>query len=176
MLTIRPATENEYPAVREFYHSLIDAMENAEFSPGWKKDVYPAPEFLSDSIKHDELYIGVIDEAIVSSMVLNHECNDGYKKIKWSVNVEADEVLVIHALGVAPKFGKRGIAKDMVRKALDTARRRHIKVLRLDVLQGNMPAVKAYTKIGFQYMGTVQMFYEDTGWENFEMFECVLDN
>lgn len=172
MFEIRTANENEYPAVREFYHSLIDAMEYAEFRPGWEKDVYPTPDFLLDSIRNGELYVGVIDECIVSCMVLNHEYNDGYRKIKWSVDAEDADVLVIHALGVAPKFGRRGFAKDMVRKAFEAARRHRIKAIRLDVLQGNIPAVKAYTKMGFQHMGTVQMFYEDTGWTNFEMFEC----
>ena len=176
MLEIRPATETEYPAVKGFYDSLIDAMENAEFGPGWKKDIYPAPEFLIESIRSGELYIGVMDEIIVSCMILNHECNDGYKEIKWSVDAKASEVFIIHALGVAPKFGKRGIAKEMVRKALDVAYRNSVKVLRLDVLRGNTPAVKAYTKMGFQSMGMVQMFYEDTGWADFEMFECVLDD
>ena len=174
MLEIRPANQKEYPAVRVFYHDLIDAMENAEFSPGWKKDVYPAPEFLFESIRNGELYIGAIDETIVSCMVLNHKCNEGYRKIKWSVEAEDSEVFVIHALGVTPKFGKRGFAKDMVQKAFDVARQHDIHVLRLDVLQGNTPAVKAYSKMGFQHMGTVQMFYDDTGWTNFEMFECVI--
>ena len=174
MLEIRPANENEYPAVRKFYHSLIDEMENAQFGPGWKKDIYPAPEFLLESIRKGELYIGIIDAVIVSCMVLNHECNEGYKTIKWSVEVEDAGVFIIHALGVTPRFGKRGIAKEMVQRAFDVARRRNIHVLRLDVLQGNTPAVKAYSKMGFQHMGTVQMFYEDTGWTNFEMFECVI--
>ena len=176
MLEIRPATETEYPAVKGFYDSLIDEMENAEFGPGWKKDIYPAPEFLIGSIRRGELYIGVMDEIIVSCMILNHECNDGYKEVKWSVAAEDADVFVIHALGVAPKFGRRGIAKSMVQKAFDEARRRHIHVLRLDVLRGNTPAAKAYSSMGFQSMGTVQMFYEDTGWADFEMFEYVLED
>ena len=176
MLEIRPATETEYPAVKGFYDSLIDEMENAEFGPGWKKDIYPAPEFLIDSIRRGELYIGIMDKAVVSCMVLNHECNDGYKEVKWSVAAEDADVFVIHALGVTPKFGRRGIAKSMVQKAFDEARRRHIHVLRLDVLQGNTPAAKAYSSMGFQSMGTVQMFYEDTGWADFEMFEYVLED
>ena len=174
MLEIRPATETEYPAVKEFYDSLIEEMENAEFAPGWKRDIYPAPDFLIDSIQNDELYIGIANNTIVSCMVLNRECNDGYKKVKWAVDVEDTGAIMIHALGVRPKFSGHGIAKDMVRKAFDIARRHNISVLRLDVLQGNTPAVKAYRKMGFQFRGTVQMFYEDTGWTNFEMFECVI--
>lgn len=174
MLEIRLAKENEYPLVRKFYYSLIDAMENAEFAPGWKKDIYPEPEFLINSIRNSELYIGSIAENMVSCMVLNHLCNDGYRKIKWSAQAPDSDILVIHALGVAPAFGGRGMAKDMVQKAIDIAKEHHIKAIRLDVLRGNIPAVKAYTQMGFQYMGTVQMFYEDTGWTDFDMFEFVV--
>ena len=174
MLQIRPAQESEYPLVRGFYHALIDAMENAEFKPGWEKDVYPAPEFLMDSIRNGELYIGFIDEKMVSCMVLNNQYNEGYKEIQWSVDADDSDILVIHALGVAPAFGRRGIAKDMVRKAIETAKERHIKAIRLDVLGGNIPAIKAYTKMAFQHMGTVQMFYEDTGTTSFDLFEYIL--
>ena len=175
MLEIRPASESEYGTVRAFYHALIDALEHAEFSPGWEKDIYPTPLFLMESIRNGELYMGIMDGEIVSCMVLNHKCNEGYQKVKWSVDASDKDVLFIHILGVAPEFGGRGIAKDMVRNAFDTACRQHINVLRLDVLQGNTPAVKAYTKMGFQYMDTIQMFYEDTGWTNYELFECVID-
>ena len=54
------------------------------------------------------------------------------------------------------------------------ARSRCMKAIRLDVLKGNLPARRAYEKIGFQYRGTVPMYYEDTGGKEFEMFEIVV--
>ena len=30
------------------------------------------------------------------------------------------------------------------------------------------------TRVGFVYRGTVRMFYEDTGWTNYRLFEYVL--
>jgi len=30
------------------------------------------------------------------------------------------------------------------------------------------------TRVGFVYCGTVRMFYEDTGWTNYRLFEYVL--
>lgn len=172
MIVIRPAREDEYEPIKKFYHSLIDAMSNAEFKPGWKKEIYPTSEFLSESVRNGELYIGLTEGELVSCMVLNHECNEGYKKIRWSVHAENKKILFIHALGVAPAFGGRGIAKYMVQKAVETAQKHNMKAIRLDVLQGNIPAMKLYTKMGFQHMGTVRMFYEDTGWTNYEMFEA----
>ena len=149
-------------------------MKDAKFSPGWEKDVYPSQDFLRKSIENGELYIGEENGEIISSMVVNHEYNDGYKKIQWSVQAEDSEILVVHALGVKRSFSGRGIAKQMVRKVMDMARNNQIKSIRLDVLEGNLPAEKAYMKIGFVYLDMVQMYYEDTGWTNYKVYEFVV--
>ena len=64
--------------------------------------------------------------------------------------------------------------KQMVQKVIDMARIHDIKTIRLDILGGNLPAEKAYTKMGFQYLDTVRMFYEDTGWTDYKLFEYIV--
>lgn len=174
MLQIRTADSRDYSNIRDFYYSLIDAMEDAEYKPGWEKDIYPTQEFLIRSIESNELYIGEMDGQIVSCMVVNHEYNDGYKDIQWSVEVKDSELLVIHALGVNSMFSGKGIAKQMVQQVIKIAHENNIKTIRLDVLEGNIPAEKAYTKMGFIYLDTIQMFYEDTGWTNYKLFEFIV--
>lgn len=173
-MEIRKAIENEYEAVRAFYHSIIDNMKNAEYKPMWEKDIYPAPEFLLESIQKGEIYIGLHENEIAAVMVLNHQCNEGYKEYDWQIKVTDSEISVIHALGVHPKFKGQGFAKQMVLKAFDIARENSQKVIRLDVLEGNLPAEKLYPALGFKYMDTVKMYYEDTGWTNFKLYEYVL--
>ena len=174
MLTIRPAALEDLAAVRSFYHSLIDAMETAVYKPGWKKDVYPSQAFLLRSIEQGAAFIGVCGGRIASCMVLDHSYNESYRAITWRVEAKDSELLVIHALGVHPDFARQGLAGQMVRKAIEIARSQGVKAIRLDVLEGNLPAEKTYTKLGFQYRGTVEMFYEDTGWTDFRVFEYVL--
>lgn len=174
MLQIRTAHPVDYADVRDFYYALTDAMEHAEFKPGWEKDVYPTQDFLCSSIENAELYIGEMDGRIVSCMVVNHAYNDGYRQAQWSVEAADTELLVIHALGVHPEFSSRGFAKQMVRYVMDSARRSSVKTIRLDVLDGNLPAEKAYRALGFQYRDTLRMFYEDTGWTAFKLFEYIL--
>ena len=174
MIEIRRAKNMDYPVVRDFYYDLIDAMENAKFSPGWKRDIYPTQDFLIESIRNGELYIGEKDSKILSCMVVNHSYNEGYKEIDWTVDAKDSELLVIHALGVNAEFSGQGIAKKMVQKVIEMARKDGIKAIRLDVLEGNLPAEKAYTKMGFQYLETKQMFYEDTGWTEYKMYELNL--
>lgn len=174
MLQIRQANHDDYNRIREFYYSLIDAIENEEYKPGWKKDTYPKQEFLLKSIEDKELYVGEVEEQMVSCMVANHNYNSEYNSVKWAVEAKDTELLVIHALGVHPAFSGRGIAKQMIQKAIETAREKNMKTIRLDVLDGNLPAEKTYIKAGFVYRDMVRMFYEDTGWTNFKLFEYVV--
>lgn len=174
MINIQLAKEAQYQSVRAFYHCLIDCMKHAPYSPKWKKDVYPTIDFLVQSIRNKELYIGVEDGTIVSCMVLNHAYNDGYKDITWLVDVENSQLYVIHILGVHPSKTRSGIAKCMVQKAIEEAKLHHIKTIRLDVLKENLPAKQAYVKMGFQYIDARAMYYEDTGWTDFELYEYVI--
>lgn len=174
MLAIRKARDDEYAPVKTFYDSLTDAMAGGEFDPGWERDIYPAPEFLRTSIAQGELYIGELDGQIASCMVVNHAYNEGYKNIIWSVDVPDESLLVIHALGVHPAFAGQGIAKQMVREVQETARQSAVKTVRLDVLEGNLPAERAYVSVGFRYVDTLTMYYEDTGWTAFRLFEYLV--
>lgn len=40
MLKIRTAKDEDYIHIRDFYYSLIDAMEEAEYKPGWERDIW----------------------------------------------------------------------------------------------------------------------------------------
>jgi ribosomal protein S18 acetylase RimI-like enzyme len=62
----------------------------------------------------------------------------------------------------------------MVRFAIETARAAGMKAIRLDVLKGNVPAERLYPAMGFTYVDTIKLFYEDTGRVDFELFELVL--
>ena len=173
-MNIVVAKENQYEAVRNFYHSLIDNMKDSPYDIGWKKDIYPAPEFLKESIRNEELYIGLNEDTIIAAMVLNNQCNEGYKKFNWQTKASENEITVIHALGVHPSCSGRGYAKEMVKKAIQIAKNKRQKAIRLDVLGGNVPAERLYTSLGFKYMNTLKMYYEDTGWTDYELYEYVL--
>lgn len=173
-MQIRTAAFSEYQAVRAFYHSLIDGTADLPYNAGWIKDVYPAPTYLMDCIRAKELFLGVDGERIVASMVLNHQYNEGYKEFQWPTKAEDTEVTVIHALGVHPDFTGKGFARQLVRFAVDTARQAGQKAIRLDVLKGNVPAENLYAAMGFQYLHTLPMYYEDTGWTEYELYEYRL--
>lgn len=174
ILEIRCAKTEDYERIRQFYYELTDAMQDAEFQPGWQRDIYPTQEFLQESIRDGEFYIGELDGVLAAGMVVNHKYNEGYEQIHWSVQVPDEQLLVIHALGVHPDFTGRGLAKEMARYVIAMAPEQGIRTIRLDVLGGNLPASKAYLAVGLRYVNTIQMFYADTGWTDYEGYELIL--
>ncbi len=179
MVTIRVALCEEFDAVRRFYHRLIEDMEEARYSPGWEKDVYPSNEYLMTSIERGELYVVIKSwkqtQEIVAAMIVNHNYNESYETITWPTAARRDETLVVHALGVAMAHSGQGIGGMMVEQVLALAKEQGQKVVRLDVLKGNLPAEKLYTSHGFRYVDTIQMFYEDTGWTDYELYEYPIE-
>ncbi len=168
------AKESDYEKIRDFYYELTDAMNDAEFKPGWKKDVYPSQEDLRTAIRNKEFYFMRNDSELYAAMIINHQYNEGYRNVSWSVNVPDEKLLVIHALGVLPEYSGKGVAKELVNEAIHIAKKQNVKTIRLDVLEGNLPAEHAYTKMGFEYVTTLSMFYEDTGWTNYRVYEYLV--
>ena len=80
----------------------------------------------------------------------------------------------IHALGVHPHYAGHGYAKELVGFAIKYAKENKQKSIRLDVLKGNVPAEKLYSRMGFKYLCTLPMYYEDTGLTDYEIYELSL--
>ena len=173
-MNVKTAGPNQLQAVKEFYYDVIDAVGDADDSVAWKKDIYPSPDFLFESICCGELFLAEEDGRIVGAMVLNHRCNDAYRAFHWPVRAEEAEVTVIHLLAIRPTSRRKGYAKQLVRFAIDYAWDHHQKVIRLDVLKGNRNAGKLYAGMGFRYLHTLPMLYEDTGWKDFDLYEYPL--
>ncbi len=118
-MNVKTASFNQLQAVKEFYYEVIDAVGGADDSVAWKKDIYPAPDFLLESICCGELFLAEEGGRIVGAMVLNHRFNDAYRSFHWPVRAEETEVTVIHALAIRPTCWRKGYAKQLVRFAID---------------------------------------------------------
>ena len=173
-MELHKAEKNEFEAVRTMYWELIDEMRDAEYRPLWEKNVYPADDLLRDAIDRGELYVCNIDGEIAASMIVNHSCAAEYAQVDWAVDAKPEEVTVIHALGVLPRYHGKGVSHFMVDSAIRIARENGQKALRLDVLQGNLPAFRLYERHGFVFRKELTMFYEDTGWTGFSLYELLL--
>lgn len=173
-MNINVAEYDKYNEIIKFYHDLIDGMQNSKFNCGWIKNIYPSQNFIYDSITNNEVIIAEIDNNIVGVMIINHESTVGYEKVEWKTTGAKNEVLIIHAFGVSPNFQNQGIASKMLAYIIKKSKDSQIKAVRLDVLASNLPAQKLYTKIGFVFIDTMQLFYENTGTTDFLLYELIL--
>ncbi len=192
MLEVRAAQPHEFEEIMRFYYEMIDRMADVEFKPGWQRDIYPTRDFIRESIDRGEMYVGFVDRSLwhpaapigapgrapevvmVCAMVINHETAEGYETVDWPVKASPEEVYVIHALGVHPDYQGMGYGKEAVLAAADICREKSSKAIRLDVLGNNLPAQKLYPSVGFQYVTTLKLFYEDTGLTDFLLYELAL--
>ena len=100
-MQIIKATLADFEAVQDFYGSLIDERRQAGHTITWVKGVYPSAEILHEALERGELYLGMVDEEMAASMILNCRTNEGYGDAPWRVDAREDEFMVIHA-GCAP--------------------------------------------------------------------------
>ena len=163
-MEIRLAAKDEIENVRDFYFRLITDAKDMKYQPAWKKAVYPSDVLITKSIDNGDLYVVPADDDendYMGAMIINREYNFDYSKVKWSVSAGPEEIAVIHLLGVATAFQGQGIATKMVEEAKKIARSRGAKVIRLDILDTNLPAHQLYQKAGFSYVDSVKEPYED---------------
>lgn len=165
------ADRNEFTTIKKFYWNLIDEMSDVNEQIGWKKGIYPSDDFLMKSLEKGELFILKEDDILRACVVLNSDYNMGYVDVPWSIKCEADEVLIPHALAVSPNCQGKGVGKRVVKEILNYAKTEGKKAVRLDILGTNTTAEKLYTGCGFQFAQAKIMFYEDTGWTEYKMYE-----
>ena len=67
-----------------------------------------------------------------------------------------------------------GVGTKVVEEIIAYARLQHKKAVRFDILGSNQAAERLYTKCGFQFVQAKEMFYEDTGWTEYKIYELNL--
>lgn len=173
-MEIRKAQLQEYDKVRRFYYQLIDNMASLPYHPKWQKGIYPEDAYIMQSICAGELHIAVDSGNIIGAMIVNNQANPGYSAVQWPTGAVEADTAKIHALGVAVAYMRSGIGRMLVREAIRLSESAGRKAIRLDVIDGNEPAKRLYTGQGFRFVQRVNMYYEDTGWCDFDLYEYPL--
>ena len=122
-------------------------------------------EFEKYRVVQDRLFMSDFDKYML-------ELEENTKK--QCPDFRVDAVLTPYALAVNPELQGKGIGKVVVENILNLARAEHKKAVRLDVLGACKPAERLYISCGFKFVEAKEMYYEDTGWTEFKMFELNL--
>lgn len=174
-LTFAAVAPEELPQAQTLYRGIIDHLGRTVDYPHWHSENHPAPAAIEAWANAGELFVardGAGEAAGV--VVLNHEHPPDYGAAAWAVDASGEEILVIHALGVVPKFHRRGVAWFLVEAALEQARVRGCRTVRLDTYVRNTPALELYRRYGFTDLGVHTVRHEGARVDQFHLFEYVL--
>jgi len=173
-ITIRAAAANDIDAIEYLYDHLNDYLATHENYPRWKKGVYPIREDAEEAFQKGNLYVAVIDENVVGTVVYSNQQEDAYQTAKWQVPFDVP-VIVIGKLAVLPEYFGSGVGKALLEYAAVVGKQRSAKAIRLDAYEENLPAVRLYEKCGFRYIGLVDLGLEEIyGLKWYKVFEKLL--
>lgn len=173
-IIIELGKESDINELENLYNDLNDYLASGINYPGWKKGIYPIREDAANGIKNRNLYIAKYNGKIIGSIILSNTPEKAYHNATWNFKSDYSKILVIYTFVVHPKFMKCGVGKRLIDFATEYAINLNIKSIRLDVYEGNTPAIKLYEKCGFKYIDTVDLGLKHYGLEFFKLYEKLI--
>lgn len=174
MLEITRASADDFDVMWQFYHDVCEAQAHDRYGAKWVFGVYPAEEDIRTHLEAGEFYVSWMDGAPAAAMVVTMHEDPEYADVPWRTPAADNEVAVIHLLAVHPRARGQRAGAALVREAIRLARTAGMRVMHLDVVPGNLAASRIYVEAGFDLVCTYQIYYEDTGLADFDMYELVL--
>ena len=154
-MELKTAKKKDLPAIKVMFKNIVEGMyQNGIII--WN-DFYPYEEFAGDT-ENKSLYLLTNDDEIVAAFGL-YDAVGGQDCFEWKDNKA--KAVYLGRLGVNVKFLRQGIGKLVLKHALEIAKRKNAKFLRLLVSDVNEPAINLYKKNGLtQVTGVYNEFSE----------------
>ncbi|SNR91677.1 Acetyltransferase (GNAT) family protein [Anaerovirgula multivorans] len=165
---------NDIDELERLYNDLNDYLAKGVNYPGWIKGIYPIRQNAIDGVKQNSLYVAKHEGQIIGSVILSHKPESAYYKAKWEFESDYSNVFAVYTFVVHPKFLKCGVGKALMDFCIEHSIKSKVKSIRLDVYEGNIPAIRLYEKCGFKYIDTVDLGLENYGLKWFRLYEKLL--
>ncbi len=171
---IRKATAADLDGCAQVYEEHLDHEAATVNYTNWQKGLYPTRATAQTALAAGTLYVYEEDGQIVGCANLNHIQPAEYANIPWAIPAQGEQVLVIHTLVFRPAYTGGGRGRRFVAFAERLAQELGCTVIRLDTYEGNEPAKAFYPKLGYQYAGITEFFFEHFIWENLVCYEKAI--
>ena len=155
-VTIRPGTEQDAPAYRDL---RLEALHNhpEAFSSDYETGLAKPMSYWTDRLRFDKpgdgvmLYFAVHGGQLIGMCGITHTDAPKQKHSAYIVSMY-----------VRPAWRGLRIAEQLIDTCLDWGRAHEIKIVKLGVAATNTPAIRCYTRCGFQVYGLEpQAIYHD---------------
>ncbi len=171
---IRLASTEDLDEIWGMLVEVCAQMPHDRYSPQWTLGVYPSKDGIMAAIAECTFYVGILDGRIVATMIVRQREDDEYANVPWPSRLDGAKVSTVHLVAVHPSLRGKGVGSELVREAIRLSRAWGKRAIHLDVMLGNLAASRIYLAEGFKHIGNSEVFYEDTGTVELEMYELVL--
>ena len=114
---------------------------------------YPNIETFENDALNENLYVLEINKKLIGCLVISHEMDEFYMKVKWQTPNHNN--IYLHRLAVDPSYQKKGYAKQLMNFSFEYAKVNSIKSIRLDTFSGNPFNNIFYSNLGFKKLGKI---------------------
>lgn len=152
MMTVRPASDTDLPALLRLLRRVVPLMNQAgNFQ--WD-DQYPNETVFREDITNGQLWVAELDNQLAGVAALTEDQEPEYAQVGFDLNERA---IVTHRLAVDPAFQGRGVAVALLAQAEQLARERGIHLLRIDTNSENQATQQLFPKAGYVYAGEITL-------------------
>lgn len=160
--------------INKFYQYVCENTKNMERFGKWIYGLHPTKEQIKSYIESGFMYFFEGNGVIVGAVAITPFQGTEYQDIDWQIVCHNSEVSVVHLLAVIPDRQGCGIARNIMRNAIDIAKDNNSKAVRLDALSCNAPAHRLYRSIGFEMIGVCNWYADNVVNAEFYLFELLL--
>ena len=174
MMKMYIAAHEDKSEILALYKDVIDHVNRSSIRLGWNIDIYPDPGFIDHEVDNRTMLIWREDSRIIAAAAADHTVNPEYDSVDWDIKEPKDKISTIHALAVHPEKQGSRTSYSVLSDIEDHCRKRGDTAIHLDVIDGNIPAYKLYSRNGYKEMACIRMYYEVVGTRDFYMMEKIL--
>ena len=165
---IRKAIKNDLHRIIEITKACaVYMISNNIFQ--WNEH-YPNIETFENDALNENLYVLEINKKLIGCLVISHEMDEFYMKVKWQTPNHNN--IYLHRLAVDPSYQKKGYAKQLMNFSFEYAKVNSIKSIRLDTFSGNPFNNIFYSNLGFKKLGKI--YFRKQSDKPFYCFEKVM--
>jgi ribosomal protein S18 acetylase RimI-like enzyme len=165
---IRKAVVEDIPQIKKITEACAQYMIDQGIYQ-WNKN-YPSLEVLTKDVKANNVYVYLVEQKIVGTVMFSMEMDDFYTEVNWlTPNFNQ---LYVHRLAVHPHYQKHGIARALMDFGEALAKEKKCLSIRLDTFSKNPRNNRFYQARQYQQVG--QVFFSQKSEHPFYCYEKLL--
>ena len=166
---VRKALVQDIPNIKKITEACAQHMIDQGIYQ-WNKN-YPSLEVLTKDVKANNVYVYLLEQEIIATVMFSMEMDDFYRKIDW-LTQDAKQ-LYVHRLAVHPAYQGQGIARGLMDFGEALAKEKECLSIRLDTFSQNPRNNRFYQARQYQQVG--QVFFEQKSEHPFYCYEKLLN-